>query len=238
MGRIYFEDKILNLKIHGKVEISLEKTDARSYYEVIDKDELSSMEQYKNTIIFNNKDEIDKEEYFPNTYKNKEKKERNVLSILSGIVFDFSKIIINSEDFREKQKTFKVRFYINDYMDFHIDGDNLDINVNNLKMNNLIIDCANVNFTGINYSLGNLSIDSSNLKAQLLFDSFNNKININSNNTKLYLLVKSNFNGKVELDYNNLKITGDKSIYHNLNDSRLGLLKADVNNVKIDFKEI
>lgn len=89
-------------------------------------------------------------------------------------------------------------------------------------------------FSGLNYQIQELDIDSSNLEAALKFDTENNNIKINASNAKLVIHITEGFDGYLDLDYSNLK-SHSQAILAKMLNKQSGRLSGDFSNLKIEI---
>lgn len=191
--------------------------------------EMHSISVENGIISIINKDKLD-EKNLKNLQNMPKTKDTSFIDVIYNLAKDVIELGHNKSEL--SKKNIILNLYLNSNISLSLNGDNYDIDLNDSIINNLLIDCANLDIQGKNYAISTLSIDSSNIKGKLLFNEQNHKINIEGNNAKLTIM-KGNFDGAFNLDGNNIKV--DSNIHYSIARSGDNLFSADLNNGKINI---
>lgn len=225
----------LTFHITGKVKLNIYSTAGQSYIELVSGYENTDVRLDENNVYLENKNKISLSGHMPRTEKNRQDENRNPISILADIALDIVDLVGNTS--LHKENTLEVNVFLKEYIDLSILGENADLILNKTKLNNVSVNVANVHFSGYDYYIDNFNLNVSNLSGSFLFDTENKKIKIHSNNARINVKTKQEFDGKLMILGNNLKKSGETEAFMRLSNPESGEFISELNNGKVELSQ-
>lgn len=225
-----------NVRIIGRAKVDVFLVENSPYIEVInDNQDNFEVSTSNNNILLVNKISKNISNLLPRVNQHKDKKDKNPLSILLDFASDIVDLVNSKKNKDNLDEILYVKLYLNNNVDLVFNGDGIDLSLSRTELSSLRINCANVHFSGDEYTNKDFFIESSNLSADILLDNYNHTVELKGNNSKINAHIGQEYEGILRLSGNNIKLDDPNSLALKLTNTEKGSLSINMNNAKISL---